>query len=225
QWRQPLNSLSMLNQSILLKYNRKKLDDKFVEYFKINSNKQIQGMSKTIDDFRDFFKHEKGKVEFVINDVINDTLEMVKPIFTQNKIEIVFDANQNFTTIGYPNELGQAILNIINNAKEELTEKDTKVSFDSTNLTNEDKKIKINLEQIENEIILNISDNAGGIPNDIIDNIFNPYFSTKEEKNGTGLGLYMSKIIIEDHMGGKLSVSNSDDGAVFSIKLRDNIND
>ncbi|MEA3387642.1 MAG: CBS domain-containing protein, partial [Patescibacteria group bacterium] len=201
QWRQPLNSLSMLNQSILLKYNRKKLDDKFVEYFKINSNKQIQGMSKTIDDFRDFFKPEKEKVEFVINDVINDTLEMLKPIFIQNKIEIVFDTNQNFTTIGYPNELGQAILNIVNNGKDALVENDV-----------EAKKIEINIEQIENEIVLKTSDNAGGIPQDIIDKIFDPYFSTKEERNGTGLGLYMTKIIIEEHMGGILSVSNDNDG-------------
>jgi len=213
QWRQPLNSLSMLNQSIVLKYNRDKLDEKFIIYFKENSNKQIQGMSKTIDDFRDFFKPEKEKVEFCINDVLNDTLEMVKPIFCQNQIDIKFDIKKEFKIIGYQNELGQAILNIVNNAKDALVENEIK-----------NKQIIINLTQDDKSIVLTIKDNAGGILQNIIDKIFDPYFSTKDEKNGTGLGLYMAKMIIEEHMDGKLSVSNDEDGAKFTIKLGENSN-
>ena len=213
QWRQPLNSLSMLNQSIVLKYNRDKLDEKFIIYFKENSNKQIQGMSKTIDDFRDFFKPEKEKVEFCINDVLNDTLEMVKPIFCQNQIDIKFDIKKEFKIIGYQNELGQAILNIVNNAKDALVENEIK-----------NKQIIINLTQDDKSIVLTIKDNAGGILQNIIDKIFDPYFSTKDEKNGTGLGLYMTKMSIEEHMNGKLSVSNDEDGAKFTIKLGENSN-
>jgi len=207
QWRQPLNTLSILSQTIILKYNINKLDDKMIEYFKINSNRQIQGMSKTIDDFRDFFKPEKEKIEFIINDVIDDTLDMVQPTFIQNQIDVIFDTTREFKTIGYPNELGQAILNIVNNAKDVLIDNNIK-----------SRQIKIELREDEN-IILTISDNAGGVEEDIIDKIFDPYFSTKQEKNGTGLGLYMTKLIIEDHMGGKLSVSNDIDGARFRIKL------
>ena len=211
QWRQPLNNLFMLNQSISLKYKMKKLDDDIMEYFKENSKKQITQMSKTIDDFRDFFKPEKEKVEFVINDVIKDTIDIIKPVIDKNSIEFVFDCDDDIIAIGYPNEFGQVIINIINNAKDVLIAKDIK-----------DKKITISCTKNNNHIDIKISDNAGGIPEDIMDNIFDPYFSTKEEKNGTGLGLYMTKIIIEDHMHGKLSVSNNKDGAVFKIELGDN---
>ncbi|MEA1914140.1 MAG: HAMP domain-containing sensor histidine kinase [Campylobacterota bacterium] len=131
---------------------------------------------------------------------------MVNAIFSQYEIDIAFDTHKEYKTIGYPNELGQAILNIVNNAKDVLIENEV-----------QNKKVEIVLN--ENHII--IKDNAGGIPKDIIDKIYDPYFSTKEEKNGTGLGLYMTKLIIEDHMGGKLSVSNDKDGAVFKIVFRD----
>ncbi len=214
QWRQPLNSLSILNQTIVLKYSRDKLDKEFLEYFDINSNKQIQGMSKTIDDFRNFFKPEKEKVEFVINDVINDTLDMVKPIFSKDQIIIKFKKEDKYKVFGYPNELGQAILNIINNARDALIENSI-----------ENKNIFISLSGDDNKVILTIKDNAGGIPTDVIDKIFDPYFSTKEEKNGTGLGLYMSKLIIDDHMNGKIQVSNKDNGALFEIILREGESD
>ncbi len=208
QWRQPLNTLSVLNQAVVVKYNRKKLDDKSVEYFQKNSSKQIQNMSKTIDDFKNFFKPEKEKLEFCINKVITDTIDMVKPILDVHGINIIFDVNIEFKTIGYQNELGQGILNIINNSKDALIQNNIK-----------NKEINILLKEENNNIIITICDNAGGISEDIIDQIFDPYFSTKCEKNGTGLGLYMTKIIIEEHMDGKINVSNDKDGAVFQIKL------
>ena len=237
QWRQPLNSLAMLNQAIIIKYKRDKLDDDNIEYFKENSNNQIQNMSKTIDDFRDFFKPEKEKVEFIINDVVSDAIDMVKPIFENNKIDIIFENKNKYKTLGFPNELGQTILNIINNAKDALVENKICDKSDSTSC-HKNKQIKITLKEekiaVENSnfqtITLTISDNAGGIPQNIIDKIFDPYFSTKEEKDGTGLGLYMAKLIIEDHMGGKLSVSNDiiinqdgkpSGGAVFKINLKE----
>jgi len=227
QWRQPLNSLSMLNQSIILKYNKDKLDKEYFEYFKINSKKQIQNMSKTIDDFRDFFKPEKEKTEFCINDTIDNTLDILKPILTKNHIKIIFENKEDFIITGYSNELGQAILNIVNNAKDALVANDICDKSNSTSC-HDNKQINITLTKNDENITLTISDNAGGIPYNIIDKIFDPYFSTKDEKNGTGLGLYMSKIIIEDHMDGTFTVSNSTAspqiGAIFKIELKQSKN-
>jgi len=206
QWRQPLNSLSMLNQSIILKYNRNKLDKEFVEYFQEKSNIQIQNMSKTIDDFRDFFKPEKEQVEFSLNAVIKDALSMVEPIFTQNKIIIKFNEKENVEFVGYPNEFGQAVLNIVNNAKDALIENSV-----------ENRIIEIVLSKTKNKVILTVRDNAGGIPEHVRDKIFDPYFSTKENSHGTGLGLYMTKIILEEHMCGKLTVIDTEYGTEFII--------
>ena len=130
---------------------------------------------------------------------------MVKPIFISEGIHINQEINVEPKMIGYPNELGQAILNIINNAKDALIEK---------NVT--EKTISISLFQNDNHSTLTISDNAGGIPEKIIDKIFDPYFSTKE-KSGTGLGLYMTKIIMEEHMNAKIDVTNNIEGAVFTM--------
>ncbi len=209
QWRQPLNNLSVLNQTVVLKYKRDKLDEKAIEYFKINSSKQIQSMSKTIDDFRNFFKPEKKKINFCINEIIENIINMIEPIFTIKEIEIRFKVDTSYHIIGYPNELGQAILNIINNAKDALIENNIK-----------EKRIDILLNKDKDMLTLIIKDNAGGIPNNIKDKIFDPYFSTKNDKNGTGLGLYMTKMIIENHCDGKINVSNDEFGAVFKISLR-----
>ncbi len=208
QWRQPLNTLAILNQTIILKYNRKKLDDKVIEYFKQNSKKQIENMSNTIDDFRNFFKPRKDKLEFSINKNIINVINMLDPIFTKVGIVINFKYKEDITMLGYGNELGQVLLNILNNSKDAIVENDIKQGT-----------INIYLENKENKVILTITDNAGGIPKDIIDKIFDPYFSTKHNKNGTGLGLYMSKIIIQEHFKGKIEVKNDKNGAVFNILL------
>ena len=118
------------------------------------------------------------------------------------------DTENDYYVIGYPNEFGQAVLNIINNAKDALIEQDLK-----------DKHINITIKKEGDNVLIIISDNAGGIPENIIDKIFDPYFSTKEDKNGTGLGLYMTKTIIEEHMDAKISVENSNKGAMFKIVL------
>ena len=209
QWRQPLNNLSLVNQLLVSKYQKGKLDDKTIEYFNENSKKQIRQMSSTIDDFRNFFKSEKHKQKFSINSVITNILNMVESIYTNNNIKIDFYSEKEYHTVSYPNELGQAILNIINNAKDALIEKDS-----------DDKYIHITLEETRENIIINITDNAGGIEDKIIDKIFDPYFSTKTEKNGTGLGLYITKIIIQEHMDAKIRVQNNDNGATFKIYLK-----
>jgi len=193
-----------------MKYLKGKLNDTSMEYFSKNSDKHIQNMSKTIDDFRNFFKPEKQKTEFYLNDVLLDILSMVEPIFSRDNILMEFKEQNNYKIYGYPNELGQAILNIINNAKDALIDNYIK-----------DKNIFISLSRDDTNIILTIKDNAGGIPTNLVDKIFDPYFSTKESKNGTGLGLYMTKLIIEEHMDGKINIFNKDDGACFEIILQE----
>jgi len=212
QWRQPLNNLSLVNQLLISKYKKGKLDDDGVEYFKVNSKKQINMMSTTIDDFRDFFKNEKTKKEFDVKDTINSILDMTKPIYTSNsiKIELKAEDNQEYIIVGYPNALAQAILNIINNAKDALIEINE----------HKEKNITISLLKEEKQIIIEIIDNGGGISTDIIDKIFDPYFSTKQEKDGTGLGLYMSKMIIKEQLNANINVVNYTDGAKFTIYLK-----
>jgi len=206
QWRQPLNNLSLINQVVIAKYQADKLDDDVMGYFKENSKKQIDLMSNTIDDFRNFFKNEDEKQDFSLSEVISNAIKMTEPIFKKNQVSVLFDDKKEYMAFGLSNSLIQVILNIINNAKDALIENEI-----------EDKKIYIDIVEDEDGIIINIKDNAGGIDESIIDKIFDPYFSTKQSKNGTGLGLYMSMMILEEQMQWKLKVYNTDNGANFQI--------
>ena len=208
QWRQPLNNLSLINQLLISKYTKGKLNDEAMEYFKANSKKQIDLMSTTIDDFRNFFKKENKAQEFFLNDVISEVLNMTAAIYTSKGIKIEFDSQDNYQLYGYANGLAQVILNIINNAKDALIES-----------VQENKKIQISIMKKADDIVLHIKDNAGGIAPDIIDKIFDPYFSTKKDKNGTGLGLYMSKMIIQEQLQAKIEAYNDTEGANFVIYL------
>ena len=210
QWRQPLNALMLSNQLIVSKYTKNKLDNTSIEYFKKNSQLLIKQMSQTIDDFKNFFTPHKEKELFCVNDIIKSALNMVKDLYTQEKITVSFQEKEYLYTYGHPNELGQAILNITNNAKDALLE-----------TGREDKKISLILSRKDGYILLHINDNAGGIPNEIIDKIFDPYFSTKSKKNGTGLGLYMTKMIINEQLNAKIDVKNTPDGAQFTIYLKE----
>jgi signal transduction histidine kinase len=208
QWKQPLNNLSIINQALVLKYKRDKLDDAAIDKFKKDSNSQIQQMNNTINDFRDFFKPDKELKRVNVLDTVKTTLEIANPMLAHSNINIDIDIKNDIFVSIYPNEFNQVILNILNNARDAL---------DENNIAN--KKIFINLQEKDNQVMLNIQDNAGGIPEEIIEEIFNPYFSTKDSKKGTGLGLYMSRLIIEEHMDGKLDASNINDGAKFTIML------
>jgi len=208
QWRQPLNNLSILNNTIVLKYSKNKLDDEVIERYKDNSKKQIQLMSKTIDDFRNFFKPNKQKTSFEIHSIIENTFDILKPLFIKHNIIYKLDYKDVIRVQGYPNELGQALLNILSNSIDALLE--NKI---------QNKQIDIKLYKDKEFVYIELLDNARGIPEDILDRVFDPYFSTKNEKNGTGLGLYMTKMIIEEQMNGKIDVSNEQSGALFHIRL------
>ena len=209
QWRQPLNNLSLLQQLIISKYKKNKLDDNVMNYFQSNVTTHINMMSETINDFNNFFKPQEKKQWFEINEVILNILNIMKPSLYKKNIKIIFLAPSNYKYLGYKNSLGHALLNIINNAQDAFEEREK-----------EEKKIIIEIKDSGEDFILSISDNAGGIPADIIENIFDPYFSTKDEKNGTGLGLYMTKMIITEHMNSIIKVHNNHEGAVFEIILK-----
>jgi len=209
QWRQPLNNLLLINEVLVHQYNKGQITQGDIEEFQEDSTIQIKQMSGTIDDFRDFFHPRKDKVDFLLNDIIEHLLLIMKPIFKLSEIKVNLKEEENLYIYGYPNEIAQALLNILYNAKD---------AFIDNNIEN--RIMNIELKKENNTITLSIRDNAGGIPQKIIDQIFNPYFSTKTDKKGTGLGLHMSKIIIEKNMKGKLLVHNAEKGAEFIIKFK-----
>ena len=210
QWRQPLASISATSSAIRIKSELGKLTKEIVFQQTDKISEYSQFLSETIDDFRNFFRPNRDKKETNYKSII----EAVKGIIGISldhkyiKLEILINENDNF--ISYPNELKQVILNLIKNAEDALIENKIKEPF-----------IKLTTYNENGYYILKVSDNAGGIPENIIEKIFDPYFSTKSEKNGTGLGLYMSKMIIQEHCNGILSVENSSEGAVFKICVKD----
>ncbi len=210
QWRQPLSAITAATASINLKAKLNKLENDTAVELSDKIKDFSMHLSSTIDDFRNFFQTNKTKTLTNYKQIIDSVLSIIDSSLEKNSIEleIVVDEIEELNT--YENELKQVILNIIKNAEDALLE-----SFV------EKRKIMINI----NKTTLVICDNAGGIENNILDKIFEPYFSTKLKKDGTGLGLYMSKLIVEDHCSGSLSVKNSDDGACFTIKLGESNND
>ncbi|WP_428023997.1 GAF domain-containing sensor histidine kinase [Arcobacter sp.] len=218
QWRQPLSGISTLASALsfsieLGKYNK----DNAIESLNkiVNTTKYL---SDTIDDFRDFYKIEKSPQEFNLAKNINQSVSITNASLSDVNIEIVYDLDESLTYYGYKNELKQAILNLLQNAK------------DAFSLNKEDKKkfIFINLEKVNNSIFIKIKDNAGGIKKDILKKIFLKNFTTKEEHNGTGIGLYMTKVIIEKSFNGTIKAENSEfeykniqcKGALFTIELQ-----
>jgi C4-dicarboxylate-specific signal transduction histidine kinase len=205
QWRQPLNALGLVLQNIKKAYERGRLDDAYIEK-SINKGKMLTTkMSTTIDDFRNLIKSKKLKERFFIKDVLNDVLEMVEASFKNHNIEIVTNYDQEIEITNYPNELFQVIINLMNNAKDAFVEQ------------NKDGVVTVNCYIKDDDVFIDIADNAGGIPLENPNKVFEPYFTTKD--SGTGIGLYMSKMIIEKDMDGILSVQNKDDGALFTIQL------
>ncbi len=204
QWRQPLSALSSANSTIILKLQLGTLDKQTGLELTSNISKYISHLSSTIDDFRGFFKDDKKKNNITLVEVVKETLNIVNMSLSNANIKIIANFNSTLLIQTYTNELKQVILNLIKNAEDALIEKQI------VNPT-------ITIDVVDNIII--IQDNAGGIPHNIMDKIFQPYFSTKINKDGTGLGLYMSKTIIEDHCDGKLEVTNTKNGAMFKIVL------
>jgi len=202
QWRHPITRLSLLIQNFDLAYKKNKLTPEYIEQFKKNALLQINYMSQTIDDFTNFFRKDTKKVEFCPYEVIKDALKLTEGRIKKNNIKIDIKVISKKPLYGYKSEFSQVILNILNNAIDVLKDKNNREIF-----------IRIYENKIE------IEDSGGGIPEEIKDKIFEPYFTTKFQSQGTGIGLYMSRIIITQHFNGKLYFYNSKKGAVFVIEI------
>lgn len=198
QWKQPLSIISMSNG--LLKINSEIKDfstpQDITNAIK-NIDHSVHNLSQTIDDFKNFFNPNKEKVVFSILDAFKDTFKLINSQFKNNDIEIIQNIKE-IELLGYKNELLQVLINLLKNSKEELIKKPNSMK----------KYIFISVDKNENKIIIKIKDNADGIPSDIINKVFNAYFTTKEKCGGTGIGLYICKQIIETSMQGEISVSN-----------------
>ena len=208
QWRQPLNTLGLLIQDVPYCVKNNEMNIEYANEFNKNAMEQISFMSNTIDDFRNFFKIDKQLVSFSLAEQVKNTLSLVQDMYKTHAISILTVEKSAPIVIGYPNELSQAVLNIVSNAKDAFEELNTK-----------QRRIVVTISETEKFGKLVIEDNAGGISKEVIDRVFEPYFTTKPEGKGTGIGLYMSKTIIETNMKGRLTVHNKDDGAVFTIKV------
>lgn len=207
QWRQPLNTLALQVQFIEEDYNENEIDKNYITSFSNKCMNQINYMSKTIDDFKNFFKSQKKIQEFNTYDKIKESTNLIKAQLDNFNIDINIKGEKILIN-NYPNEFCQVILNIINNSKDAIVENNIM-----------DGNININIIKKDNLAQIIIEDNAGGIPIKIIEKIFEPYFTTKEQGKGTGLGLYMAKVIIEDNMKGKIQVENTKDGSKFIIQI------
>jgi len=215
QWRQPLTIVSSLVMSMQLKLEMDMYEEKFFNKKLSSINDSLQHMSKTIDDFREFFKPQKEKKYFNLNYIYEKITNLIGEEFKTRNVEIITDL-EDIEIKGFDNELVQVLINIINNAIDAIETQEVKR-----------KLIFIKVFKRQNNAIVEILDNGGGISEEIINKIFEPYFTTKHKSQGTGIGLYMSSQIIKKHMNGEMIVKNENyeyegvscTGAKFTITL------
>jgi signal transduction histidine kinase len=197
QWRQPLGSISLILQSIKLKNEMDKLTSEYVERKTEEALVLAENMSKTIDDFKNFFRPDKTKKTLSIEECVYHSKKLVSHMLEKYNISMDIRIKKDIKIIGYKNELSHVCLNILNNAIDSLKQS-----------TVEPKKILVIVKKEKNSIIVSVIDNGGGIKKEHLEKIFEPYFTTKLKDKGSGIGLYMSKQIIEEHMKGKIRALN-----------------
>lgn len=208
QWRQPLSGMGMTVSNLKLDIELSTIDEEKWEAQLTVIEGQIAYLSHTIDDFRNFFKPNQDRSLVYINKVIESTLNLVASTLKNHDIKIMIDCYESVTVTTSKNELIQVLLNLVKNTIDAY--------IDSSNSS---PTIEISVIEDEEYVTIAVKDHAGGIPSAIIHDVFIPYFTTKGEKNGSGMGLYMSKIIIEEHLGGRLEVESDNGWTIFTIKL------
>ncbi|MDR2152360.1 MAG: sensor histidine kinase [Helicobacteraceae bacterium] len=211
QWRQPLHSIGLYIQDILDARKFGQLNDEYLKNSVDKTMWQLKFMSSTIDDFSNFFKPDKAKTIFDLSKVAQNSIALVAAQLKSADIDFSFEIpNEPLWCDGYENELGQAMLNLINNAKDAILERRKR---------GKKRKIVVRLTRDEQKARLEVEDNGGGVPPELMDRVFEPYFTTKDNDKGTGIGLYMSKMIVENNMNGVIGVQNGAKGARFFIIL------
>jgi len=208
QWRQPLNNLGLIIQELKYTCEMSECKKECIDNGVIKAMEVISHMSITIDDFRNFFKPDVEKCLFKISDVISKSLHIIENSLQDKKILIAINTISDSVINNFQTQFAQAVINILNNACDVLVERDIA-----------EPKIWVTISTEGNKSIVTISDNAGGVPEEIIGKVFDPYFTTKGPQQGTGIGLFMAKSIIEKNMGGRLTVLNNAYGAEFKIEV------
>jgi PAS domain S-box-containing protein len=205
QWRQPLNSLSLSIQDVRDALEFGEIDNQYIDRFTRESMIQIKHMSRTINDFRKFYKPNKEKCPFSVGNSIEDALSIFSSSLKNHGIQVEFEYRGQQMAFGFPNEYSQVVLNILTNARDAFVEKDISK-----------RKMIINIDETEASITAEFIDNAGGIEPALLKKVFEPYFTTRN--HGTGIGLYMTKMILEN-MNGSVLVENTGDGARFCLTV------
>ena len=199
QWRQPLNAIVLIIQSFQMKKMLGKLDDEFIDKQVDEGIKLATSMSKTIDDFRNFFKPNKVEEYFSVKETIKESIRLVGRYYEKLEIDILLSSEEDFETLGYPNEFSQVMMNLFSNSKDVLKEIDGQ---------NRHIEVVVKIDTKKKQGLISVIDNGGGISKEVQDRMFEPYFTTKHQSSGTGIGLYMSREIIEKQMNGSIWAQN-----------------
>lgn len=210
QWRQPLSELNItvykLNK-LFYQYHEDK-EQQFDESY-AHAKRLISKMSNTIEDFRNFFNPNREKEEFNLSSVVQEAIDIMQGTLERNEIKVTLNVIHDVAIHGFFNEFSQVLINLLNNASDAFTQNEIK-----------NRLIYIEIDTLsDGDAIIRLSDNAGGIEPSILDKIFEPYFTTKHASVGTGLGLYMSKMIINNSMQGTLKVANENGGVCFTLTI------
>ncbi len=208
QWRQPLNNVGLIIQNLQFSYDagtitHDELEDEIGKAMDI-----IMHMSHTIDNFRNFFREDKQKCVFPVGKTIHNALEFMSAALSSRDVQVEIEDDERVTAIGHQNEYAQVLLNILSNARQACAERRIAAP-----------RIHISVTSENGRSVVCIRNNCGGIPDDIMPKIFDPYFTTRSPDRGTGIGLYMSKVIIEQNMNGSLTARNTEDGVEFRIEV------
>jgi signal transduction histidine kinase len=208
QWRQPLNALGLVLQNMGMQYKHGQLTEESMARMTDKAARLVERMSSTIDEFRNFFKPTKHQETFNLRRAMLSAADIMEAALRNHNIELTLQCDDDIEIFGIAGELSQVLLNLLSNAKDAL------LGSGQTQ-----PRILLRATYMPDGVRIDVEDNGGGIPPHLIDKIFEPYFTTKDEGKGTGIGLYMSKTIVESYLRGRLMVANTADGARFTLEI------